>query len=423
SAGNLTPRPTVGATDATQAPGLPSPIPATQEAFPPTEAPAPSQIPAEAPTSSAPSPSPTEAPTVAVPPTEAPVELEIALAAPAAGTVIESPVRISGRATLSPFEQNFGVAIYDSEGNQIGGGGITGVGEYGQPSDFDGEIEFTAPATARPGKIVVFVDSPKDGAIISQAEVQVRLAGYAGGGEHISLPAENASVTLPLHVEVANATPHSSYGLRLTYADGTVLQDDLPTPLHGPVPTSAAANMMWSTETTPPKPPSQSATLELVSRTGEVLATRNVYVWDTYDPTANVMPLKIYFLFGEEVHEQIRYVPRTASVATAALRELSWGPTGNEVDMAGFTSALPTTNLIADRDPFPADWTSRVRLQSISIRDGVAFVDWSKEMAAWGGGSARLGLLTRQVEQTLAQFPTITGVQMTVDGSAEVLQP
>jgi spore germination protein GerM len=202
-----------------------------------------------------------------------------------------------------------------------------------------------------------------------------------------------------------------------------VLEGGLATPLHGPEHTSAATNLMWDTETALPKVPSQNATLELLTRTGEVLATRNLYVWDTSDPDANLMPLKIYFLFGEQLRETTRYVPRTSAVATAALRELSWGPYHNEVAMAGFTSALPSSGLLADHDPFPADWTTRVRLQSIAIQDGVAIIDWSKEMAAWGGGSARLGMLTQQVQQTLAEFPTIKSVRMTVDGSEEVLQP
>lgn len=413
SAGNLTPRPTVGAAAA------PTQVPA-----------APTEIPAAAPTAVQPSPipaSPTELPVAPTPaPAEptaaAPAEMTITISSPVAGAVIESPVRITGRASLSPFEQAYGVAIYDSEGNRIGGGGITGVGEYGQPSDFDGEITFTAPATTRLGKIVVSTDSPKDGSIVSQAEVQVELAGYAGGGEYLSLPADHTSVTLPLHVEAANVAPQRSYGLRLTYEDGTVLEGSLETPLHGPERSSAATNLMWDTETTLPKLPSQNATLELLNGS-EVLSSRKIYVWDTEDPNANVMPLKVYFLFGESLVEQTRYVPRTSAVATAALRELSWGPTHMEKVMAGFTSALPTTAEVGSRNPFPADWSSRAYLQSISIQDGVAVVDWSKEMAAWGGGSARLGLLTQQVQQTLAQFPTVTGLRMTVDGSEEVLQP
>ena len=409
AAGGLTPRPTIvtGESAATARPNAPAPtLPAA-----PTNAP--TQVPV------LPTSAPTQAP---APPTTAPASDDvITLIAPASGTTVQSPVRITGNATFSPFEMNFGVSVYDSEGNILGQTGITGVGEYGKPSTFDGEIEWTAPASTRPGKIVVFESSAKDGSILTQTEVKVQLAGVAAGSEHIALPAENASVTLPLHVEVANVGPKSSYGLRLVYADGTVLAGDLNTPSNAVSPTAAATNLQWATESAPPNPPSQPARLEVLTRTGDVVATQNIYVLNHADE--NVMPIKVFFALGEEVREVTRYVPRSQSVATAALRELSWGPAGNELAAAGFISALPVPAEIADYANFQPDWTSRVFLQSIRIENGVAFVDWSREMAAWGGGSARLGTMYDQVTRTLTQFPTIKSVEMTVDGSAEVLQP
>ncbi|MBA3471130.1 MAG: GerMN domain-containing protein, partial [Herpetosiphonaceae bacterium] len=177
----------------------------------------------------------------------------------------------------------------------------------------------------------------------------------------------------------------------------------------------------WATESAPPNPPTQQATLELVDRTGQVLAARRLYVLNKDDEA--VMPIKLYFQLGEELREVTRSIPRTQAVATAALRELSWGPAGNEVAAAGFTTLLPTPEQIASYPGRQADWSDRVYLQSISIKDGVASVDWSKEMAAWGGGSAYLQALTSQVTRTLQQFSSITSVRMTVNGSEEVLQP
>jgi spore germination protein GerM len=102
---------------------------------------------------------------------------------------------------------------------------------------------------------------------------------------------------------------------------------------------------------------------------------------------------------------------------------LSWGPAGNELAAAGMDSALPRPETMAESPQFQNGWAARVYLQSIKISDGTATVDWSPEMAAWGGGSARLAMLRQQVEATLGQFPTIKNVVMTVNGSEEVLQP
>jgi spore germination protein GerM len=397
--GALTPRPTVPVSTpiATAIPNPPTALPAT--AVPPT-----------APPATAPPATATTAP---------PAAQTITISEPAAGATVQSPLQVAGSASFLPFEANFGVAVYDSEGNILGQTGITGVGEYGSPSTFAGQIEFNAPASARPGKVVVFVASAKDGSIEVQSEVKVQLAGYAGGDTYIALPAENAIVTLPLHIEALNVGANSSSIARLTYDDGTVLEGDARTP--STTSSSVVANLAWATESAPPNPPSQRATLELVDRTGQVFATRHVYVLNQADE--GVMPITLHFQLGDELREVTRYIPRTQAVATAALRELSWGPAGNETAAAGFTTLLPTPEKIASYPGRQADWGDRVYVQSVSIKDGVASVDWSKEMAAWGGGSAYLQQLSQQVALTLQQFPTITSVRMTVNGSEEVLQP
>ncbi len=251
----------------------------------------------------------------------------------------------------------------------------------------------------------------------------MQLSGYAGSDPYIALPAENAQVTLPLHIEalhVGLGDPGGGTSIaRLTFADGTVLEG----PANPPSATSSSVvlNLAWATESAPPNPPSQPATLELLGASGQVLASRPVYVLNQAEE--GVLPITLFFQLGAELRAVTRSIPRTQAVATAALRELSWGPAGNEVAAAGFTTLLPTPEQIASYPGRQADWGDRVYVQSISISNGVASVDWSKEMAAWGGGSAALQALTSQVTQTLLQFPTIKSVRMTVNGSEEVLQP
>ena len=62
--------------------------------------------------------------------------------------------------------------------------------------------------------------------------------------------------------------------------------------------------------------------------------------------------------------------------------------------------------------------------QKIEVNDGVAKVDFSKQMEFEMGGSCRVGLIRLQVEETLKQFPEIKQVIISVDGRTEdILQP
>jgi spore germination protein GerM len=65
-----------------------------------------------------------------------------------------------------------------------------------------------------------------------------------------------------------------------------------------------------------------------------------------------------------------------------------------------------------------------VTLRKLTIADGVATADFSKEMQAYGGGSLRVSLIRQQIEQTLKQFATVRKVVIAVEGQTDgVLQP
>ena len=341
----------------------------------------------------------------------------ITISSPATDASVGATINFTGNASYTPFEKQLGAQVYDSEGNLIGQDSLFVEGEYGSSSTFNGSIKYTQPATTRPGKLVVYDVSPQDGSVTSQAEVKVMLQGYTGNDPYINLPAENATVSLPIHVEASRITPQNVI-VRLVFADGTVLEQNT-TKLNN----SVVENLDWATESAPPNPPSQQATLEIANAAnGKTITSRPVNLVNRSD-TSLLMPIKLYWLAGEDLQEVTRYVPRSSSVATAALRELSWGPAGNESAAAGFTTALATPSEVSKYGGRQADWSNRAYLKSIKIENGTAYLDWSAEMAAWGGGSARLGMLTQQVTKTLQQFSTIKNVKMTVNGSEDALQP
>jgi hypothetical protein len=70
------------------------------------------------------------------------------------------------------------------------------------------------------------------------------------------------------------------------------------------------------------------------------------------------------------------------------------------------------------------NWGPRVTLRKLTITNGVATADFSRELKAYGGGSLRVKLIRGQITQTLKQFPTVRVVRIAIEGQTEaVLEP
>jgi hypothetical protein len=105
-----------------------------------------------------------------------------------------------------------------------------------------------------------------------------------------------------------------------------------------------------------------------------------------------------------EVVRVERTIPRTDAPARAALEALIEGP---EEDESEYTTIIP-------RD---------VRIQSLTIVDGVARVDFSDDLNRVAGSCA-VEAARAQIEETLKQFSTVEEVVISVEGSVdEALQP
>ncbi|MDO8424740.1 MAG: GerMN domain-containing protein [bacterium] len=102
-----------------------------------------------------------------------------------------------------------------------------------------------------------------------------------------------------------------------------------------------------------------------------------------------------------------REVVKTQSVARAALEELLKGPTEKEMD-EGFSTSL----------------NSGVKIQSLTIENGLARIDFDESLEFQVGGSCRVSAIRAQITETLRQFPTISQVLISIDGRTEdILQP
>lgn len=126
--------------------------------------------------------------------------------------------------------------------------------------------------------------------------------------------------------------------------------------------------------------------------------------------------LTIKVFFGNEAHENIscseldsreRKIPRTQATAKASIKQLLAGPTDEEQSLGYFTSINPN-----------------VKLQKISIENGIAYVDFDEQLDTNVGGSCRVTAIRAQITETLKQFPTINDVVISINGRTEdILQP
>lgn len=118
-------------------------------------------------------------PVVSVP-TISPYE-EIAILSPGRGVTITNPVAVSGIAS-SPFEQTIVVKILDGSGGSIGLAAAVISGEYGQRGPFSVTVPFVVPANDQPGRVQVYTESPRDGALEHLNSVTVMLQGVGLDG-------------------------------------------------------------------------------------------------------------------------------------------------------------------------------------------------------------------------------------------------
>ena len=387
---------------------LPPPTP-VEPASAPT--PSPSTTP-EPELTATPSPSPTQTPPP--PPPPQPIVLDI----PQSGATIHNPVEVRGRVRTTPFEANLRGRVYDADGEVIGEGPIRVVGELGEAGTFAALIPFSA-GSGGPGRVEVAEISAKDGSVVNSAVVQVTV-GTGPSPDRIELPLSDTEVALPLHLLARVGRPNDRIAAVLRWQDGTELAQEF-TALEGEDGKGLlVGNMNWSMEGPPPQPPTQSAELQLRDQDGRVLVQKQLTILRLTE--ANSMLIDVFWVLGEDLVPAQRRIPRTLAVGTAALEELLWGPV--PPNLAGFATALPTPEEVLDYPGREEGWGPRVTLRGLVIRDGVATADFSKEMAAYGGGSLRVQRIRGQITETLQQFATVSEVVIAVEGETEgVLQP
>jgi len=236
----------------------------------------------------------------------------------------------------------------------------------------------------------------------------------------VEIPAAGERLTLPLHILARLGQPGGQMIARLRWQDGAELMRVLPVLRGEDGQGLLIGTLNWMNEGPPPQPPTQPATLELLSSSGELQARQTLTMLSADDP--NTQLITLYWVLGEDVAPVQQRVLRSMRIGTAVLNELLWGP--GPPNVAGFTTAIPTPEQVLTFPGREGDWGPRVTLRSLTIVNGVATADLSKELKAYGGGSLRVMLIRKQITQTLLQFPTVREVRIAIEGQTEgVLEP
>jgi hypothetical protein len=241
----------------------------------------------------------------------------------------------------------------------------------------------------------------------------------------IAIPAAGARLTLPVHVLARVGAPGDAVTVTLRWRDGTQLTNTYLLRAGSDGRGLLIENVEWlQPGQRPPRPPTQAAELTINAMSGALLAQQRVTVVSEDDPSTQLVTL--YWYWGETLRPEQRRIPPVdggaARVAQGALEELLWGPPPGR--LAGYATALPTPDEVLGYPGRTPDWGPRVVLRGLTIRDGVATADFSRELRAYGGGATRVAQIREQVTRTLLQFPAIHEVRIAVEGETEgVLEP
>jgi hypothetical protein len=240
-------------------------------------------------------------------------------------------------------------------------------------------------------------------------------------GTAIEVPAPNDRVTLPLRVLAHVGEPGGTVTALLRLESGMEVSRTLDV-LEGPDGNGFVFGTVdFAREGPPPELTSQPGTV-IVMDGDSTMAQQPVAFLRREDPATTL--IDVYWVLGDSITPAQRYVPESGQMVERALEGLLWGPA--PPNLAGFTTAIPTPEEVLTYPGRQPDWGARVELLGVTVEDGLATVNFSAEMAAYGGGSARVQAIRDQVTQTVLQFEGtgIDEVQIAVAGETEgVLQP
>jgi spore germination protein GerM len=133
-------------------------------------------------------------------------------------------------------------------------------------------------------------------------------------------------------------------------------------------------------------------------------------------PTEETMTVKVFFSntkFDPNIQDcnktypVDRVIPKTKAVARAAVETL-----------------LKGISMAEEEEGYSDQINAGVKIQSLEIKNGIAYIDFNQALQEKVGGSCRIGIIISQITNTLKQFSSIKDVVISVNGDSETsLQP
>jgi hypothetical protein len=130
---------------------------------------------------------------------------------------------------------------------------------------------------------------------------------------------------------------------------------------------------------------------------------------------AETMIIKVFFnnnqmdpeMSCNKVFPVQRIIKKTEAVGRAAIEELLRGPAETEKTQGFFTSI-----------------NSEVKIQNLTIENGIAKIDFDEQLQFQVGGSCRVSAIRAEIIETLKQFESVKEVIISINGRTEdILQP
>lgn len=260
--------------------------------------------------------------------------------------------------------------------------------KHGQPSS-------PPPATGCDANVVPNKDEP-------QAEANIIVA----------QPKENNSVGLPLIIKGKARVFENVFSYRIKNEDGSLLYEN-----------NGYANSPdmgqfgdFEISVNYPEPKSGKGIVEVFEYSAKDGSEINKVITPVIFSKVEAMEIRAYFGNSKKDPNVLdcakefaveRRIPKTDAPDRAALEEL-----------------LKGVNALEGKDGYFTNINSGVKIQKLTIEDGIAKVDFDKTLEEAVGGSCRVTAISAQITETLKQFPTVKKVIISIDGRTEdILQP
>jgi len=156
---------------------------------------------------------------------------------------------------------------------------------------------------------------------------------------------------------------------------------------------------------------------EQIADEEEVVVDDEAVVDEVVEP--ETMTVNLYYYNLEADKEIAEYIPCSGDAVLPVEREI---PVVENVPEYTLNELLKgQINIPEAVDGFQTEFApGKLELKSLTIKDGVATVEFLDDKGFTSGGSCRTGLLASQIQKTLLQFSEITKVEF---ANEEMFQP